>query len=185
MDRKVTIRLTPLELALLDRFAADHEMTRSEVIRNAVTAGRGGRLWPAEFSCGLGPRPARPPAGAALLAGPGVAPPPGAGSRIGRPRGQEGEMQRLQQGDRQQVGAPLLRAPPGAALRPLLLRMQGVGLMQPDHVYIDIRTCDLTLSQVMARVAELQKEHPDQEIFMDGDLYAIVGRRRIQKEAVA
>ena len=56
--------------------------------------------------------------------------------------------------------------------------MQGVGLMRPDQVYIDIRTCDLTLSQVMARVAELQEEHPDQEIFMDGDVYAIVGRHR-------
>lgn len=50
--------------------------------------------------------------------------------------------------------------------------------MEPDHVYIDIRTCELTLSQVMARIAELQREHPDEEIFMDGDLYAIVGRRR-------
>lgn len=50
--------------------------------------------------------------------------------------------------------------------------------MRPDQVYIDIRTCDLTLSQVMARVAELQEEHPDQEIFMDGDAYAIVGRHR-------
>lgn len=48
----------------------------------------------------------------------------------------------------------------------------------PDHVYIDIRTCELTLSQVMRRIAELQREHPDEEIFMDGDLYAIVGHRR-------
>ena len=52
--------------------------------------------------------------------------------------------------------------------------------MQPDHVYIDIRTCDLTLSQVMAEVARLQVEHPGQEIFMDGDAYAIVGRDRVQ-----
>lgn len=89
-------------------------------------------------------------------------------------------MLRLQEGDRQQVGAPLLRALSGQAVRPLLLRVQGVGLMQPDHVYIDIRTCDLTLSQMMARIAELQEEHPDQEIFMDGDAYAIVGRDRIQ-----
>lgn len=56
--------------------------------------------------------------------------------------------------------------------------------MQPDHVYIDIRTCDLTLSQMMARIAELQEEHPDQEIFMDGDLYAIVGRRRASMPCV-
>ena len=52
--------------------------------------------------------------------------------------------------------------------------------MQPDHVYIDIRTCDLTLSQVMAEVDRLIREHPEQEIFMDDDAYAIVGRDRIQ-----
>ena len=55
--------------------------------------------------------------------------------------------------------------------------------MIPDSIYIDIRTCDLTLSQVMARIVELQAEHPDQEIFMDGDAYAIVGRTRIEGRA--
>lgn len=50
--------------------------------------------------------------------------------------------------------------------------------MIPDTKFIDIRTCDLTLSQVMAKVAELQREHPELEIFMDGDEYAIVGRHR-------
>lgn len=44
MSGKITVRLTPLELELLDRFAADHEMTRSEVIRNAVTARLEGRI---------------------------------------------------------------------------------------------------------------------------------------------
>lgn len=52
--------------------------------------------------------------------------------------------------------------------------------MKPDVVYIDIRTCDLTLSQMMAEISRLQSEHPDQEIFMDGDAYAIVGRMRVQ-----
>ena len=52
--------------------------------------------------------------------------------------------------------------------------------MIPDVVYIDIRTCDLTLSQVMTEVARLRSEHPEQEIFMDGDAYAIVGRHRVQ-----
>ena len=61
--------------------------------------------------------------------------------------------------------------------------MQGVGLMEPDKVFIDIRTCDLTLSQVMARIITLQAEHPEQEIFMDGDAYAIVGRRRMEGRA--
>lgn len=44
MSGKITVRLTPLELAFLDRFAAEHEMTRSEVIRNAVTARLEGRI---------------------------------------------------------------------------------------------------------------------------------------------
>ena len=39
---------------------------------------------------------------------------------------------------------------------------------------------DLTLSQVMSEIARLQSEHPEYEIFMDGDAYAIVGRRRTQ-----
>ena len=43
---------------------------------------------------------------------------------------------------------------------------------------IDIRTCDLTLSEVMAEVARYQSEMPDHEVFMDGDAYAIVARPR-------
>lgn len=50
--------------------------------------------------------------------------------------------------------------------------------MEPDKVFIDIRSCDLTLSQMMAAIAQLQNDNPDYEIFMDGDEYAIVGRRR-------
>lgn len=45
-------------------------------------------------------------------------------------------------------------------------------------VLIDIRTCDLSLSQVMAEVARYQSEMPDHEVFMDGDLYVIVARQR-------
>lgn len=47
-----------------------------------------------------------------------------------------------------------------------------------DTIYIDIRTCELTLGEVMKEVDRLITEHPDQEIFMDGDVYAIVGRDR-------
>lgn len=52
--------------------------------------------------------------------------------------------------------------------------LQGNG----DKVLIDVRTCDLTLSQVMAEIARYQSEMPDYEVFMDGDLYAIVARQR-------
>lgn len=47
-----------------------------------------------------------------------------------------------------------------------------------DRVLIDIRTCGLTLSQVMAEISRLQEELPGHEVFMDGDLYAIVARPR-------
>lgn len=52
--------------------------------------------------------------------------------------------------------------------------------MEPDKVFIDIRTCDLTMSQMMAEISRLQEEYPEYEIFMDGDEYAIVGRRRCE-----
>ncbi|MFT0899526.1 hypothetical protein [Candidatus Methanoprimaticola sp. MG2] len=47
-----------------------------------------------------------------------------------------------------------------------------------DRILIDIRTCDLTLSEVMRRMVRYQEEMPGHEVFMDGDLYAIVARRR-------
>ncbi len=51
--------------------------------------------------------------------------------------------------------------------------------MEPDKILIDIQECELTLSEMMSEIARLQEEMPDYEIFMDGDRYAIVARRRI------
>ena len=48
----------------------------------------------------------------------------------------------------------------------------------PQAVLIDIRTCDLTLSQVMEAVRLFAFALPRHEIFMDGDTYAIVARAR-------
>lgn len=50
--------------------------------------------------------------------------------------------------------------------------------MEPDKILIDIRTCELALSEVMAQIRVWQKEMPDYEIFMDGDAYAICARLR-------
>lgn len=47
-----------------------------------------------------------------------------------------------------------------------------------DIVYIDIKTCKMTLQEVIEEVKRLQAEHPDQDIFLDGDAYAIVGSPR-------
>ena len=48
-----------------------------------------------------------------------------------------------------------------------------------DTVYIDIRASPLTMAQVTEAVKKLQQERPDEEIFMNGDLYAIVGRKKV------
>jgi hypothetical protein len=50
--------------------------------------------------------------------------------------------------------------------------------VRPDTVYIDIRTSPITMGEVVEAIARLREEHPDEEIFMDGDLRAVVGRRR-------
>lgn len=51
--------------------------------------------------------------------------------------------------------------------------------MTSDMVLIDIRTCELTLSQVMRQIGAWRKVlGPRYEIFMDGDLYAIVARKK-------
>jgi len=47
-----------------------------------------------------------------------------------------------------------------------------------DRVFIDIRTCDLTLSEIFRKIEDIQSENPDLEIFLDGDRHAIMGRPR-------
>ncbi len=44
-----------------------------------------------------------------------------------------------------------------------------------DTVYIDIKSYPGTMHDIIADIAKLQEEHPDQEICHDGDAYAIVG----------
>lgn len=51
--------------------------------------------------------------------------------------------------------------------------------MIPVEILIDIRTCGLTLGQMMTEVERLQRQRPDLEIYMDGDTFAIVGKKRI------
>lgn len=45
-----------------------------------------------------------------------------------------------------------------------------------DRILIDIRTCELTLAQMMDEIHRLIRENPDDDVFMDGDAYAIVAR---------
>lgn len=47
-----------------------------------------------------------------------------------------------------------------------------------DKVFIDVKASDLTLSEIFRRIAEIQSENPDLEIYLDGDRHAIMGRSR-------
>jgi hypothetical protein len=47
-----------------------------------------------------------------------------------------------------------------------------------DKVFIDVRTSDLTLSEIFRQIESIQSDNPDMEIFLDGDRHAIVGRSR-------
>ncbi|MGA8664534.1 MAG: hypothetical protein WB809_05665 [Thermoplasmata archaeon] len=44
------------------------------------------------------------------------------------------------------------------------------------HVRIDPNDESTTLEDVLTRISELQRKHPDREVFFDGDEYAICSR---------
>lgn len=50
--------------------------------------------------------------------------------------------------------------------------------MSSDRILIPIETCELTLREAMEEIRRLIIENPGDEIFMDGDAYAIVARPR-------
>jgi len=51
--------------------------------------------------------------------------------------------------------------------------------MESDRQLIDIATCGLTIGQVEDRAIAYMREHPDHEVFLDGDSLSIVARRRM------
>lgn len=50
--------------------------------------------------------------------------------------------------------------------------------MEADRIFIDIRTSELTLNEVLKEIQRIKAENEDYEIFLDGDAHAIVGRRK-------
>lgn len=47
-----------------------------------------------------------------------------------------------------------------------------------DKVLLSVRDSDITVRETEHVMADLQRENPDYEVFLDGDLYAIVARPR-------
>lgn len=50
--------------------------------------------------------------------------------------------------------------------------------MNQDRILIPIESCELTMRELMEEVHRLILDNPDDEIFLDGDAYAIVARPR-------
>lgn len=46
--------------------------------------------------------------------------------------------------------------------------------MRQLDIIIDVATCELTLSQVLAKVHSYKAAHPERNIWLDGDMHAIV-----------
>ncbi len=53
------------------------------------------------------------------------------------------------------------------------------------HLRIDPNDESTTLEDVLARISELQRKHPDREVFFDGDEYAICSRPKRVRPAPA
>jgi hypothetical protein len=51
------------------------------------------------------------------------------------------------------------------------------------HVRIDPNDESTTLEDVLAQISELQRKHPDREVFFDGDEYAICSRPKRTRAA--
>jgi hypothetical protein len=51
------------------------------------------------------------------------------------------------------------------------------------HLRIDPNDENTTLEDVLSKISELQRKHPDREVFFDGDEYAICSRPRRVKVA--
>ena len=46
------------------------------------------------------------------------------------------------------------------------------------EVIVDVRTCGLRLSEVMRVIEEYKAANPDREVWLDGDMYAVVSKPR-------
>lgn len=51
-------------------------------------------------------------------------------------------------------------------------------LAQTDVVLVDIEDCTETLGQCIELAECYQRAHPEREVILDGDSYAIIARRR-------
>jgi hypothetical protein len=54
----------------------------------------------------------------------------------------------------------------------------GSALAKTIHVKLDRDDVSLSLNDVLAKVQDIQRQHPELDVFFDGDEYAICSRPR-------
>lgn len=45
-----------------------------------------------------------------------------------------------------------------------------------DKLFVDVRTADMTLSEILRLVDNIQYNNPELDVYLDGDKQAIMGR---------
>ncbi len=50
-------------------------------------------------------------------------------------------------------------------------------MITTDRIIVDLKTCSMTLTQALKTIEKESRANPNEDIFLDGDAHAIVGRR--------
>jgi len=58
------------------------------------------------------------------------------------------------------------------------------GPIKMDVVIMDVNDSDLTLSEIMQMVDRFQSEHPELDVYLDGDRRSIMGRPHSVQEGL-
>jgi hypothetical protein len=67
----------------------------------------------------------------------------------------------------------------GSRRGPMVERVRPIERLEKTvHLRIDPNDENTTLEDVLSKISELQRKHPDREVFFDGDEYAICSRPR-------
>ena len=53
-----------------------------------------------------------------------------------------------------------------------------------DKTLVDVSGADLTLSEILRLVEQIQSDNPDMDVFLDGDRQAIMGRPHVVQSAL-
>lgn len=63
---------------------------------------------------------------------------------------------------------------------PGIIVSEGIWQMEKKiHFKVDRKDEDISLREVIEKISEIQAQHPDREVFWDGDEHAICSRKKV------